>query len=126
MTAASLFVGGLITFVLVSDCLAADAVQCALREGAAVQLLQERVESERLYVSWTTMSCLSYYVEACNSSKTDIAIHELHNERCGGDPATWPVVDRFRVYKKSGRIQWHDILKDEYVPFTKIHSIGDR
>ena len=49
----------------------------------------------------------------------DIAIRERHTGRCGGDPHTSPVVDRFRVIRGSGRILWYDPVDGEYVAFDR-------
>ena len=124
-TVASLIAVVLIILSAMSECVAADAGQCT-REGTAIRRLRSRIESEHLYALWATMSCLSFLVEECDSKKADIAVREVHNEECGGDPAAAPVVDRFRVLKKSGRIQWYNLPNGEYVPFAKVHSVGHR
>ncbi len=35
---------------------------------------------------------------------------EIHNAQCGGDPETSPAIDRYRVYRDSGKItQWESV-----------------
>lgn len=46
--------------------------------------------------------------------------------RFGCDPATSPVVDRFRVFKKTNRIKWYDFVDGDYVDDAKVHSVGGR
>jgi hypothetical protein len=92
----------------------------------AVELLHKKVKSEGLYASWAKEQCLRYDLEECDRQKVDIAIRERHSPECGGDPNVAPVVDRFRVYKSSKKIQWYDAGSNEYVGFSKIHTIGGR
>ena len=100
---------------------------CADRAaGRAVQSLRSRVEEERLYSSWAKAGCLAYQAERCDSKKVDVAIREVHSSQCGGDPATSPVVDRFRVYRNSKKIEWYNVAKGEYLEFSKVHSVGGR
>jgi len=101
--------------------------QCSEARGAAaIRLLQARVQQEKLYASWARPQCLSFVAESCDATTVDLAIREVHNEVCGGDPSTAPVVDRFRLHRPSRRIQWYDAANGEYLAFEKIHSIGRR
>ena len=92
----------------------------------AVDALRVKVRSERLYSSWAKEQCLPFYPEHCDSTLVEVAIRELHSEQCGGDPNTAPVVDRFRVFKQSSRIDWFDHAAAEYVEFGKVHTNGKR
>ena len=49
-----------------------------------------------------------------------------YQSRCGGDPATSPRVDSFRVYRRGKRIDWYNVVNDAWRPFDKIHSEGGR
>lgn len=111
-----------------TSCFAADAFQCKTRENTALQLLKNRIKEEHLYEPWTTLSCLSIYVEDCDSESVDIVIREIHDEKCAGDPSVdpTPVVDRFRVLRDSERIEWYYTPEGEYVAFSKVHNIGRR
>ena len=104
----------------------AEAPGCHGREGAALSRVEALVRSERLYASWTTTDCLSYFAESCSAKTVDVSIHERHGARCGGDPATWPRVDSFRVYRHGMRIDWYNVVKDAWRPFDKIHAEGGR
>ena len=106
---------------------AAERDRCAsAANDKAVSALMQRIRREHLYTRWTTLQCLDFYIEACTSRRVDIAVRQQHDQTCGGDPDTSPVVDRFRVNKATGAIQWYDIDSDEYWPFSKGHSMGHR
>ncbi|MGH8820081.1 MAG: hypothetical protein ACREWJ_02165 [Rhodoferax sp.] len=95
-------------------------------DDKAVSALMQRIKREHLYTSWTTLQCLGFFIEGCTGRRVEIAIREQHDPKCGGDPDTSPVVDRFRVYKRTGTIQWYDVENDQYLPFSKVHSMGQR
>jgi hypothetical protein len=44
-----------------------------------------------------------------------LAARELHNQGCGGDPATFPVRDRYEV-SSSGEVWVFDVVEDQYNP----------
>ena len=99
---------------------------CHGDEDAATARLMARVRREHLYESWTRPDCLQYVLDACAGRSVDITIHEDHAARCGGDPATWPRVDSFRVVRRGARIDWFNLPNDAWRPFDKIHSEGGR
>jgi hypothetical protein len=45
-------------------------------------------------------------------------LHEKHNAKCGGDPETNPVVDRYRVRRASGEIELYDAVNDRWNPYA--------
>ena len=103
------------------------ANSCESKSAAsAIQVLRTRVKVEHLYSPWATEQCLRYDPEQCDSTKVDIVIREAHDPECGGDPATRPVIDRFRVHTKSKKIERYNVSSGEYGEFSKIHSIGRR
>ncbi len=99
---------------------------CHGTEDAATARLMGRVRREHLYETWTKPDCLQYFLDACTARTVEITLHEDHAARCGGDPATSPRVDSFRVYRRGGRIDWYNVPKDAWRPFDKIHSEGGR
>src|SRR4029453_7884847 len=38
--------------------------------------------------------------------------------KCGGDPETSPVLDRYRVYRGSGKIEWLERVEDNWRPYN--------
>jgi hypothetical protein len=77
-----------------------------LDERGALDVLVSQIRKDRLYDSWTSLSCLFFMTEAKTKGYFDFAVHEKHGGACPGDPVTAPVVDRFRVNRLTRRIQW--------------------
>jgi hypothetical protein len=117
----------IVAFCLVApSALAADAKGCTSAvETKAVRLLQAKIRSHALY-RWTKEQCLLFVTEACDGREAEIAVRENHTAACGGDPATVPVADRFRVHTRSKKIEWYSAVDGEYVNFSKVRSIGHR
>ncbi len=99
---------------------------CHGTEDSATTRLMARVRREHLYESWTKADCLQYLLDRCTARTVDISLHEDHAVRCGGDPATSPRVDSFRVYRRGKRIDWYNVVNDTWRPFDKIHAEGGR
>ena len=91
-----------------------------LSEARALHLLEARIQQDGLYRDWTTMECLTFAVEGRDRGHFDFAIREEHGGSCPGDPATAPVVDRFRLDRRSHRIQWYDAVDDEWMPYKAV------
>ncbi len=91
-----------------------------LTEDEALDILISRVEKDKLYDSWTTLSCLSFLVEARTRTHIEIAIREKHGGKCPGDPDTFPIVDRFRIDRLTRQIQWLEIVEDEWLPYKAV------
>jgi len=107
--------------------LATDEKLCTSESDTrALDVLREKVRTEGLYTSWAKEQCLSFYPERCDSTVVEVAIRELHSEQCGGDANAGPVVDRFRILKRSSKVEWFDHVEAEYVEFDKIRSKGRR
>jgi hypothetical protein len=93
-------------------------------QGDAAETIEQAVElvaskAVPVYRSWTKPECLSFMAEGEIREDFDIAIRERHTGKCGGDPQTSPVVDRFRVPRGSGTILWYDPVNGEYVAFER-------
>ena len=96
----------------------------AALEGRAADTIEQAVElvasrAVPVYRSWTAPECLSFMAEGEINRDFDIAIRERHSGKCGGDPRTSPVVDRFRVPRGSATILWYDPVHGEYVAFDR-------
>jgi hypothetical protein len=85
-----------------------------LTEKQALDLLTSRIQKDKLYDSWTTLSCLSIFIDTSLTDPDerdkyfDITIREKHDGKCPGDPLTAPLVDHFRVNRRNSAIQWYD------------------
>jgi hypothetical protein len=91
-----------------------------LTEQQALDVLMAKVHKDKLYDSWTTISCLSFLVEEKTKDYIDIAIREKHEGKCEGDPNTAPIVDRFRVHRLTKRIQWYEPAEGNYNPYRAV------
>ena len=81
-------------------------------EDAAIARLREAFSDGR-YAGRLQAECLSYVVEAAAPDQVDIAVHEKHGGACAGDPATSPVVDRYRVTRDA--LLKYDPVEGDYV-----------
>ncbi len=106
--------------------LAADAIECTMKtEEKALRLLHSKIRSNALY-KWTKEQCLLFMIETCEGHTAEIAVRENHTALCGGDPATIPILDRFRVDARSQKIMWYYTVDGDYINFSKVHSLGHR
>lgn len=55
----------------------------------------------------------------------DVALREVHREGGPGDPITAPIVDRFRVYDRTGEILWWHPLHGEFIPYWVLLTSWD-
>jgi len=90
-----------------------------LTEQQALDILVSQIQKDKLYDSWTTLSCLSFYTEEKTKDYFDFAIHEKHGGKCPGDPNTWPIVDRFRVNRLTKKIEWYN-TEGEILPYKAV------
>lgn len=82
----------------------------------ATAALRARIVKDRPFS--VSPSCVTYVTEETTSAYVVIAVRERHDARCGGDPDTAPVIDRFRVEGPSGRILVLDVVEDEWIEYA--------
>ena len=93
-----------------------------LNEDAALELLQRTLKRDRVYEKRISWDCISYGTEEATNAYFEFVLREIHNAKCGGDPETSPAVDRYRVYRHSGKIEHWEAVEDKwqsYRPPTK-------
>jgi len=76
-----------------------------LNEDAALALLDRTLKHDRVYANRISLDCISYITEETTNAYFQFVLREKHNAKCGGDPETSPVVDRYRVFRRSGKIE---------------------
>lgn len=91
-----------------------------LTEQQALDILVSQIQRDKLYDSWTTLSCLSFMTEEKTKDHFDFAIFEKHGGQCAGDPNTSPIVDRFRVDRLTKKIQWYEPVEGEFLPYRAV------
>jgi hypothetical protein len=76
-----------------------------LDEDAALALLERTLKHDGVYTKRISLDCVSYETEETTGGYFEFALREIHNAKCRGDPETSHVVDRYRVYRRSGKIE---------------------
>ena len=88
-----------------------------LDEDAALALLQRTLKRDGVYTHRISLDCVSYGTEETTDAYFQFVLRENHNAKCGGDPETSPVVDRYRIYRRSGKIEWLERIEDKWQPY---------
>jgi hypothetical protein len=88
-----------------------------LNEGVALDLLERTLKRERVYEKRISLDCIAYGTEETTKAYFEFVLREIHNAKCGGAPETSPVIDRYRVYLHSGKIQQWAAAEDKWQPY---------
>jgi hypothetical protein len=91
-----------IALTLVSSAVAEAAPSRPMDEDAALALFVRTLKHDRVYAK--RVDCFTYDTEETTNAYFQFALREKHDAKCGGDPETSPVVARYRVYRRSGKI----------------------
>lgn len=94
--------------------------ETSLSEKQALNVLISHIQKDKLYDSWTTLSCLSFLTEEKTKDHFDFVIREKHGGKCQGDPNTSPIVDRFRVDRLTKKIQWYEPTDGAHLPYKAV------
>ena len=123
-----LITASVIAIVLVSAAVAEGARSRPLNEDAAMDLLYRTLKRDRVYEKRISMDCISYGTEETTDAYFQFVVREIHNAKCGGDPETSPAIDRYRVYRRSGKIQQWEAAEDKWQPYRahKLSSVRFR
>jgi hypothetical protein len=89
-----------------------------LAEDAALALLERTLKHDGVYKHRISLDCVTYGTEETTDAYFQFVLRENHNAKCGGDPETSPVVDRYRVYRRSSKIEWLDRVEDNWRPYN--------
>jgi len=89
-----------------------------LNEDAALALLERTLKHDRVYANRISLDCVSYGTEETTTAYFQFVLRENHGAKCGGDPETSPVVDRYRVYRRSSKIEWLERIEDKWQPYA--------
>lgn len=91
----------------------------SLNEDAALKLLLRTLQHDQVYAKRISLDCVTFDTEETTGAYFQFALRENHTAKCGGDPDTNPVVDRYRVYRTSGKIELYDVAKDNWQAYEK-------
>ena len=89
-----------------------------LDEDGALALLEQTLKHDGVYAHRISLNCITYGTEETTSAYFQCVLRENHNAKCGGDPETSPVVDRYRVYRKSEKIARLERVEDNWQPYN--------
>jgi len=81
-------------------------------------LLERTLKHDRVYANRISLDCISYITEETTDAYFEFALREIHNAKCGGAPETSPVVDRYRVFRRSGKIESWEPTDDTWHPYN--------
>ena len=93
-----------------------------LNEDAALELLQRTLKRDGVYEKRISMGCVEYGTEETTKSYFEFVLREIHNAKCGGDPVMSHVLDRYRVYRRSGKIEQYEVAQDEWHAYKGAHT----
>lgn len=93
------------------------AVARPLTEDAALKLLLGKLEHDHAFAKRISLDCVTFETEETTRTYFEFAVREKHNAKCGGDPETSPVIDRYRVNRASGKIEWNDAVNETWLPY---------
>jgi hypothetical protein len=85
-----------------------------LNEDAALDLLVRTLKHDRVYAKRISLDCITYITEETTDAYFGFVLREKHDAKCGGDPEVSPVVDRYRVYRRSGKIEQYEPIEDTW------------
>ena len=85
-----------------------------VNEDAALKLLLHKLEHDHVYAKRISLDCVTFDTEETTKQYFQFVLRENHTEKCGGDPEVSPVVDRYRVYRASGKIESYDAVNDAW------------
>ena len=85
----------------------------SLNEDAALNLLLRSLKHDQVYAKRISRDCVTFDTEEKTNAYFQFALRENHTAKCGGDPDTSPIVDRYRVYRASGKIEWLNAVDSE-------------
>ena len=100
--------------VLLSSVVSQAARSHPLDEDAALGLLVRTLKRDHVYAKRISLGCLTFDTEETTDSYFQFALREKHDAKCGGDPETSPVVKRYRVHRRSGKIEEWEAASDTW------------
>ena len=85
-----------------------------LDEDAALDLLARTLKHDHVYAKRISLGCITYDTEETTDAYFQFALREKHDAKCGGDPEISPVVARYRVHRRSGKIEKREAASDTW------------
>jgi hypothetical protein len=89
-----------------------------LNEDEALDVLVHTLQRDHVYDKRISLDCVTFDTEDTTRIYFQVALREKHNKKCGGDPDTSPVIDRYKINRASGKIEWYNPPKDVWDPYN--------
>ena len=89
-----------------------------LNEDEALNVLVHTLQRDHVYDKRISLDCVTFDTEETTRIYFQVALREKHNKKCGGDPDTSPVIDRYKINRASGKIEWYNPPKDSWDPYN--------
>jgi hypothetical protein len=86
----------------------------SLNEQAALNLLLRTLKHDQVYAKRISLDCVTFDTEEKRDAYFQFALRENHTAKCGGDPDIAPVIDRYRVDRASGKIEWLNAVENHW------------
>jgi len=113
----SLITAAVIAAILISPIAArAGSRSHPLSEDAALNLLERTLKRDPVYDKRISWDCILFGTEETTDAYFGFVLREIHNAKCGGAPEVSPVVDRYRVYRRSCKIEQWQATDDTWRP----------
>lgn len=94
----------------------------SLNEDAALNLLLRTLERDHVYDKRISLNCVTFETEETTSEYFQFVLRENHTKKCGGDPEVSPMVDRYRVYRASGKIELWYAADDSWKAYQRARA----
>lgn len=100
--------------LLLPNILLAGPSKHSMNEDAALNLLLRTFKRDNVYAKRISLDCVTFGTEETTKEYFGFVLRENHTTKCGGDPDISPVVDRYRVYRASGKIELYDAMNNSW------------
>ena len=107
-----------IAMILVIGFVSAIAAQARLNEDGALNFLLRTLKRDHVYDKRLSLDCVTFGTEETTNNYFEFVLRENHTAKCGGDPDVSPVVDRYRVYRATGKIEWMEKTEGSWQPYN--------
>ena len=88
-----------------------------LTEDAALNLLLQTLKKDHVYDKRISLDCVTFGTAETTRIYVEFVLRENHTTKCGGDSDFSPVLDRYRVNRASGKIEWYNVAGDNWQPY---------
>jgi hypothetical protein len=104
--------------LLLPNVLLAGSSKHPMNENDALNLLLRTLKHDNVYAKRISLDCVTFGTVEITRIHFEFVLEENHTAKCGGDPDTNPVIDRYRVHRASGKIELYNVAADSWQPYN--------